>query len=89
MVPGIHLAPLPKLRTKTAWFGVNWGLLSRLSWKTLTSCFELSAVRELNLILRYLLISNSGGDFPNAEGGFFLFRTHKQLQYITFTIHYR
>ena len=24
-------APLPKLRTKTAWFGVNWSLVSRLS----------------------------------------------------------
>ena len=68
IVPGIHLALLPKLRTKTAWFGVNWGLLSRLSWKTLTFCFELVALSALNLILGCLFISNSEGGFPNAVG---------------------
>ena len=40
MVLGINLAPSPKLRTKTAWFGVKWFWLSKLSLKTLTSCFD-------------------------------------------------
>ena len=39
MVLGINLTSSPKLRTKTAWFGVNWVWLSKLSLKTLTSCF--------------------------------------------------
>ena len=88
MVPGIHLAPLPKLHTKTAWFGVNWGLLSRLSWKTLTSCFELLALSALNLILGCLFISNSGENFFNAVGVFFYFEHTNNynilhLQFIT------
>ena len=53
---------------KNCLVGVNWGLLSRLSSKTLTSSFELLVLSALNLIIGCLFISNSKGDFPNVVG---------------------
>ena len=45
-----------------------FGLLSRLCWKTLTSCLLVLNLKALNLIRGCRFINNLEGDFPMVVG---------------------
>ena len=47
---------------------MNFDLLSRLCWKTLTSCLVVLNLKALSLIRGCQFINNSKGDFPKDVG---------------------